>query len=194
MAEMDLTLTVAKHVEEMRKAGGPPTEEALNRLTAQIAMGFGSKKEEVAILRLSPDGRFLHFVFPIKLSKIGAIPVTTTHSLATKNIRDKKGEIVNNFSVYKHPTVFEAVDLSEQAKAEPIQKIVSAPMMVEGKVVGVIQVSHKGTGGTALGPDFTQSNLAELLTVGSIIGKYLDALPYEAPKPAKPAHPPAKPA
>jgi GAF domain-containing protein len=191
MADMDLTLSVAKQVEEMRKAGGLPSDDALNRLAAQIGSGFSARKDEVAILRLSPDGRMLHFLFPLKLAKIGAIPVTTTHSLATKNIRDRKGEIVNNFSVYKHPTVFEAVDLTEQAKAEPIQKIVSAPMIVDGKVVGVIQVSHKGTAGSALGPDFTPRDLAELMAVGSILGKFLATLPYTAPAPAKP---PAKPA
>jgi GAF domain-containing protein len=187
MAEMDLSLTVAKHVDEMRKAGGPPSDEALNRLAAQIAMAFGAKKDEVAILRLSPDGKMLSFLFPTKLVKIGAIPLSTTHSLATKTIRDRRGEIVNNFAIYKHPTVFEAVDLSEKEKAEPIQKIISAPMIAEGKVVGVIQVSRKGTPGAVIGPDFTPQDLAELTTVGSIMGKHLAALNPAAPGAPKPA-------
>jgi hypothetical protein len=182
MVEIDLTLTVAKHVEEMRKAGGLPSEEALGKLAGQIAQAFGAKKDEVAILRLSPDGKMLSFVFPLKLAKIGAIPLTTAHSLAAKTIRDRKGEIVNNFSVYKHPTVFEAVDLSEQEKASPIQKIVSAPMLTEGKVVGVIQISRKGRGGDVIGPDFTPRDLTEITTVGSILGKYLSSLPEVPPK------------
>ena len=192
MADMDLSLTVAKHVEEMRKAGGQPSDEALNRLAAQIALHFGAKKDEVAILRLAPDGKTLKFVFPIKLQKIGAIPLTTAHSLAAKNIRDKRGEIVNNFSVYKHPTVFEAVDLSAEEKASPIQKIMSAPMVSDGIVVGVIQISRKGRGGDVLGPDFTQHDLAELSTVGAILGKYLATLPFVTTPPGKPAAPPAK--
>lgn len=192
MAEMDLSLTVAKHVEEMRKAGGPPSDEALNRLAAQIALAFGAKKDEVAVLRLSPDSRMLRFVLPLKLSKIGAIPLTTAHSLAAKTMRDKRGEIVNNFSVYKHPTVFEAVDLSEQEKAAPIQKIVSAPMIADGNVVGVIQISRKGRAGDVIGPDFTSRDLAELSTVGTILGKYLSSLPFAAPAAAKPPAPSAK--
>lgn len=194
MADMDLTLTVAKHVEEMRKAGGQPSDEALNRLAGQIAAAFGAKKDEVAILRLSSDGKMLSFVFPIKLAKIGAIPLTTAHSLAAKTIRDKRGEIVNNFAVYKHPTVFEAVDLSEQEKAAPIQKIVSAPMITDGKVVGVIQVSRKGRAGDVIGPDFTPRDLSELSTVGSILGKYLSTLPFAAPAAPKHPSPPAPPA
>ncbi len=181
MAEMDLSLSVAKLVEEMRKAGGLPSEESLIQLARTIALAFKARKEEVAILRLSSDGRMLGFVFPVKLAKIGAIPLTTAHSLATKNIRDKRGEIVNNFSTYRHPTVFEAVDLSAEEKAAPIQKIVSAPMIADGKVAGVIQISRKGRGNDPLGPDFTPQDLAELIAVGSILGRYLATLPAMTP-------------
>jgi hypothetical protein len=168
---------VAKLVDEMRKLGTPPSDQDLNRLAAQISNGFKAKKEEVAILRLSGDARMLSFLFPIRLSVVGAIPLTTTHSLAAKTIRDKRGEIVNNFPTYKHPTVFEAVDLSDQEKAVPIQKIMSSPMIVEGKVVGVIQISRKARPGEPVGPDFTQADMAQLATVGSILGKYLSDLP-----------------
>jgi len=177
MAEIDLILIVAKLVDEMRKTGMPPTEEDLNRLAAQVSNGFKAKKEEVAILRISADARMLSFLFPIKLSVVGSIPLTTTHSLAAKTIRDKRGEIVNNFPTYKHPTVFEAVDLSDQEKAVPIQKIMSSPMIVEGKVVGVIQISRKARPGESVGPDFTPADLAQLATVGSILGKYLAEIP-----------------
>ena len=183
MAEFNLALVVAKLVDEMRKAGTPPTGQDLNRLAAQISNGFKVKKEEVAILRLSPDENMLSFLFPIKLSVIGAIPITTTHSLAAKTIRDKRGEIVNNFSTYKHPTVFEAVDLSAEEKAVPIQKIMSSPMIVDQKVVGVIQVSRKARVGDPVGPDFTHAELAELTTVGGILGKFLAELPAPASMP-----------
>src|SRR5271157_2295729 len=177
MAEKDLVLTIAKLVDEMRKGGTLPTEQDLNRLAAQVSNGFKARKGEVALLCLSADARTLSFLFPIKLSKIGAIPMTTTHSLAAKTIREKRGDIVNNFASYKHPTVFEAVDLSDQEKAVPIQKIMSSPMIVEGKVVGVIQISRKAWPGEPVGPDFTQADLAQLATLGSILGKFLSELP-----------------
>ncbi len=190
MADIDLSLTVAKLVEEMRKVGGYPNEESLNRLAAQMTPPFRAKKDEVAILRLSPDGKMISFVYPVKLMRVGAIPITSSSSLAAKTIRDKRGEIVNNFSVYKHPTVFEAVDLSAEEKASPIQKIISAPMIVDGKVVGVIQISHKAKPGDPVGPDFTPHDLAELTTAGTILGKYLVTLPPPPP----PSHHPAPPA
>jgi len=187
MAEMDLSLAVAKHVEEMRKAEGFPSDDALTKLAGQIGNAFGARKDEVAVLRLSPDGRMLRFLYPVKLQKIGEIPLSSAHSLAAKTIRDKRGEIVNNFSVYKHPTVFEAVDLSAEEKASPIQKIMSVPMVTEGKVVGVIQISRKGRGGDQIGPDFTPKDVSELTAVGSILGKYTATLPFVPPKTT--AHP-----
>ena len=181
MAEMDLSLSVAKLVEEMRKAGGFPGDEDLKKLAVQIGKAFGARKDEVAVLRLSPEGKALRFLYPVKLQRIGEIPLTTTHSLAAKTIRDKRAEIVNNFAVYKHPTVFESVDLSAEEKANPIQKIMSVPMVTEGKVVGVIQISRKGFPGDQLGADFTAKDVAELGAVGSILGKYSTELPFEPP-------------
>jgi hypothetical protein len=187
MSDIDLVLVIARLVDEMRKTGAHPSDQDWNRLAAQISNGFKAKKEEVAILRLSADAKVLSFVFPIKLAQVGAIPLTTTHSLAAKTIRDKRGEIVNNFPTYKHPTVFEAVDLSESEKAVPIQKIMSAPMVVDGNIVGVIQISRKARPGEPVGPDFTPADIAQLSTVGSILGKYLAEMP--APAIAKPKVP-----
>ena len=187
MPEIDLALEIAKLVDEMRKAGSTPTEEDWNLLASQISNGFAARREEVAILRVSADAKVLNFVFPIKLSLIGAIPLNVTYSLATKTIREKHGEIVNNFPAYKHPTVFEAVDLSGEEKAFPIQKIISSPMIVEGKVVGVIQVSRKARPGEPVGPDFTHEELAQLATVGSILGKLLSELPAPSTIHTKPS-------
>jgi len=177
MAQTDVSLAVSKLIEEFRKAGAPPAEQDFNRLAAQISNGFKAKKDEVAILRLSPDGKVLNFLFPIRLAVVGAIPVTTEHSLAAKTIRQKQGELVNDFAAYKHPTVFEAIKLSEQEKATPIQKIMSSPMIVDGNVMGVIQISRKGYPGEKVGPDFTPADLDKLGTVGTILGKFLAAFP-----------------
>lgn len=188
MADLDLSLSVAKQIQEIQKAGGQLTEEALKELARPITAAFRAKKDELSILRLSTDGKVLHFLYPLRLSKIGAIPLSLTHSLAAKTVREKRGDIVNNFTGYKHPTVFEAVNLSEEERATPIQKIMSAPMIVDGKVVGVIQVSRKARPGEPSGPDFTAANLAELSSVATILGKFLASIPPPAPPP-KPANP-----
>lgn len=175
MSEIDLTLHVVKLSEEIRKAGGWPDDNVLVRLANGIASAFGVKKDEVAILYLSPD-EMLRFVYPVKFSKLGAIPVTSGRSLAVKTIKEKRGDVVNNFSVYKHPTVFESIDPSTESKATPIQKIMSVPMVSDGKVAGVIQVSRKGRAGEAIGPDFTPKDLADLTTAGGILGKLFNSI------------------
>ena len=183
----DPILAVAKTIEELRNTGGTPSDQEWSRLAIKISNGFNARKEEVAILRLSPDAKMLAFVFPIKLALVGAIPLTTTHSLAAKTIREKRGEFVNNFASYKHATVFEAVDLSDDEKAVPIQKIMSSPMMVDGKVVGVIQISRKARQGDPAGPDFTHADLTQLSSIGSVLGKYISELPASPltrPKPS----------
>ncbi len=187
MAEKDIMAAVAKLVEGMRKAGTPPTGQEWNRLGAQMSNAFNAKKEELAILRLSADGQVLNFLFPLRLSVVGAIPITTVHSLAAKTIREKRGDIVNNFASYKHPTIFEAVNLSEEERAAPIQKIMSSPMIVDGKLVGVIQISRKAHSGEPVGPDFTPADLARLGSMGAILGKFLAEIPTPAFSP--PSHP-----
>ena len=52
---------IAKLVDEMRKAGTPPTEQDWNRLAAQISNGFKARREEVAILRVSADATDVEF-------------------------------------------------------------------------------------------------------------------------------------
>lgn len=177
MAEIDLVLSVARLVDELRKKGAAPTDEDWDRLATVVSSGFNTRKDEVAILRVSADGKMLSFLLPVKLAIIGLIPLSAAHSLAVKNIRERRGEIVNNFPAYKHPTVFEAVDLSPKEKAVPIQKIMSSPMIMGGKVVGVIQISRKARPGDPVGPDFTPAELGQLATAGSVIGKYISELP-----------------
>ena len=69
--------------------------------------------------------------------------MTSTHSLAARTAREKRAEVINHFSVIPHSSVFEAVPIAENQPGEAIQKIMSAPLIVDKKVVGVIQISRK---------------------------------------------------
>ena len=89
MASHDLSLQLVRLLEQMRRADGVPSPEALNQLAATIGSAFKAKLDEVAILRLSSDG-MLSFLTPVRLSKLGAIPITSSHSLAAKTIREMR--------------------------------------------------------------------------------------------------------
>src|SRR3990172_4663788 len=103
------TAEIARLVDEITRSGKGLSEEAIARITQQLAKLFSVKLDEIAIFHLSENGAILHFVYPFKLQKVGSIPMTTTNSLAVRTAREKRPEMVNNFPTQKHPTVFEAV-------------------------------------------------------------------------------------
>lgn len=141
----------------------------LSRAVDLISKNFALQRHEVAIFAMTPDERFLRFVVPEKLKEVGQIPLTSTNSLAVRTARDKRSEIINHFSVVPHVSVFEAVPLNEEERGDPIQKIMSAPVTFERKVIGVIQVSRKGKTAADAGPDFTQAELRELKTIADAL-------------------------
>ncbi|MFQ5816614.1 MAG: GAF domain-containing protein [Terriglobia bacterium] len=140
------------------------------KIATAIAKGFKVSVGEVAILELGRGGRHLHFLVPEKLAKVGSVPMTSTNALAVRTVRERRPEIINNFPATKHPTVFEGVPVGEKA-AEPIQKIVSVPILLEGKAVGVIQVSRKGKTPGATGVNFTPKDLQDLVQTAAALSK-----------------------
>ena len=167
----DLVPELTKVVDELAKLAEVEAAQ-IATLTQQIGKGFGVKPDEVAVLALAGGDKFLRFVVPEKLQKVGDIPLTSTNSLAVRTARDRRPEVINNFSTARHPTVFEAVPLGAQ-RGDPIQKIMSAPINADNKVIGVIQVSRKGKVVTAAGPDFTPKDLGDLVAVANLVGRCL---------------------
>jgi len=167
---------IRRMVEELTKQGGPIQLSAFVKIAAQISKAFDVKLEEVAILALTDQDRFLRFLVPEKLQEIGKIPMTSTTALAVRTIRDKRPETINNFPAARHHSVFEAVPLGDE-RGEPIQKMMSAPILVENKVVGAIQVSRKAKSFATAGPDFTAAELKELIAVSNLLGPCLKLCP-----------------
>src|ERR1700735_4835028 len=144
----DLKKWVAEVVRQ--SAGGEFV--GLNRIVDLISKIFAVQAHEVAILTMTPDDRFLRFVVPEKLQQVGQIPLTSTNSLASRTVREKRPEVINHFAVVPHSSVFEAVPITEDERGEAIQKIMSAPILQERKVAAVIQISRKGKTAADAGP------------------------------------------
>src|SRR5215472_11114104 len=136
----------------------------LAALAEKIAKNLAVKADEVAILGVSTRWRHLHFLVPQALKNVGFIPLTSNSALAAKTVRESRPEINNNFSAVRHATVFEGVK-APTTTGETIQKIVSAPILNAGKVVGVIQISRKGESATNAGVDFTSDDLGKVLAI-----------------------------
>jgi hypothetical protein len=158
-----------KWAAELARRSGEGNEIGLNRAVELISRTFAVRTHEVAIFALTPDDRFLQFLTPDRLREVGQIPTTSTHSLAARTVREKRAEVINHFSVIPHSSVFEAVPVADNQPGEAIQKIMSAPIIVDKKVVGVIQISRKAGAVADAGPDFTHQQLRELKTIAEAL-------------------------
>ena len=70
-------------------------------------------------------------------------------------------------------------ECGSHSTGEPIQKIISAPILFEGKVVGVMQVSRKGGNLASSGPDFTAEELGRVLAICKPLGKLVSHMAGE---------------
>jgi hypothetical protein len=146
---------------------------AWSSVAERIAKSLGVRADEVGILGLSAKWRHLHFLAPEALKNVGFIPLTSNSALAARTVRESRPEIDNNFSAARHATVFEGVKTAGGEPGDAIQKIISAPVLAGGKVIGVIQISRKGSNSATAGPDFTPADLGKVLALSKPLGKLL---------------------
>jgi GAF domain-containing protein len=158
-----------KWVGELARRNNEGEVVRLTRAVELISKDFGVRSHEVAILALTPDERSLRFLAPDSLRAVGQIPLSSTNSLAARTVREKRPEIINHFAVVPHASVFEGVPIAEDLRGDPIQKIMSAPIILGNQVIGVVQVSRKGKSLAEAGPDFTHPQLRELRTISETL-------------------------
>ena len=179
---MSTTLNLVSEMERIANTLG--TEEggamliSLSTVAEKIARNLGVKNDEVAILAVSTRWRHLHFLVPEALKNVGFIPLSSNSALAARTARDSRPEIENNFAAARHATVFESIKIGDGASGT-IQKMISAPILLDGKVIGVIQVSRKGANPHSAGPDFSADDLGKILAFCKPLGKFLRHLAGE---------------
>jgi GAF domain-containing protein len=165
----DQVSDLKKWVAELARQSDEAESARLTRAVALISKHFGVRPHEVAIFGLTSDERSLRFLAPNNLRTVGQIPLSSANSLAVRTLRDKRPEMVNHFSVVPHTSVFEAVPISDEQRGEPIQKIMSSPIVLGSRAVGVVQVSRKGREAEDAGPDFTTPQLRDLKTISDAL-------------------------
>ena len=159
-------------VSTIESGGVAPDSDSLAKVATILAKLFGVDADEVAILKLVPKFNSLKFVIPEKFTPVGTIPLTSTTALASRTARDRKPELLNNFSSARHANVFEAVPLGRDP-SELIQKIMSAPILDGTRVHGVVQISRKGVSLARAGADFTQKDLRTLASLSPTLDRFL---------------------
>jgi hypothetical protein len=145
----------------------------------RIAKNLGVRPNEVAIMAVSLRWKHLYFLAPAELKNVGFVPLSSNSALAARTARENKAEIVNNFAAVRHASVFEGVKIGSQS-AEAIQKIISAPIQLDGRVLGILQVSRKGASAMSAGADFTAGELEKVLALCKPLGKLLAHIAAES--------------
>src|ERR1700722_1344854 len=166
------TAELGSLVDTLEGNGATPDSDSLDHVARMLAKLFGVDTDEVAILKLVPKYKSLKFVIPSKLTPVGTIPLTSTTALAARTARERKAEVVNNFSTARHANVFEAVPLGRDPN-ELIQKIMSAPILDGTRVHGVVQISRKARSLSQAGADFTQKDLRTLVALSPTLDRFL---------------------
>ena len=158
-------------LDQMEKQAEPPHPEALDSVSGAIAKLFCVQPDEVAVLELHLASKALRFVLPEKLRVVGSIPLTSSVALAARTVRERRSDVLNNFAQSRHASVFEGVPLG-RAQSVCIQKLMSAPILKEGKVLGVAQISRKGES-LECGPDFKPTDLKTLQGLNDLLARFL---------------------
>ena len=141
-------------------------------ICASVAALFKVRKTEVALLEVT--GNVLKFLYPAELTKVGAIPLSSS-AVAARTARTRKSDLFNTFTRVKHSSVFEVVKLGETSTdAEVIQKLMTVPILgTENQVIGVLQVSRKAYSPAKVGEDFTTDDLHSLESVAVSVAKLM---------------------
>ncbi len=127
------------------------------RVVKYVSGAFGTKADEVAVLLLTEDRKHLRFAAPRRFADLGTIPITKRDSIAVSIFHRKQGEAINNVPMVRHVSFFESVKLRD--RVAPIQKMISVPILLEGEVVGVAQISRKGESPAEAGADFSPADV-----------------------------------
>jgi len=157
-----------------RESGRDPKEfflELAELVARGAAESLGRQVDEIGILILGTDGKYLRFAAPRQLCDLGTIPTTKRDSIAIGVFNRKVAEANNNVPLARHVAFFESVKVSE--KVLPIMKMVTVPIMVDGQVIGIAQVSKKGDNLMEAGPDFSQSDVRKAVEFFESKGGFL---------------------
>jgi hypothetical protein len=159
-------------VEQLEKQPKPFPPDSLSKVAEAIAGIFRVQTDEVAVMAVVPQAKLLRFILPAQLREVGTIPLTSTSALAARTARERRADIVNNFASSRHASVFEGVPLGRR-QGDAIQKMMSAPIVLENKLIGVVQISRKGSTTIESGPDFSQTDLKELQSLTPLLSRFL---------------------
>lgn len=144
----------------------------LETAAGEIATFFGVQTHEVAYFQLDANGRNATFRWPPQSGLTLDVPIKSHgSSLLCTTAREERGFINNAFATTPHLHMFEHA-LAEREQRVPIQKIISAPIVKDGTVRGIVQVCRKGKSVADAGADFSETDLRNLEQINTVLARF----------------------
>ena len=149
-------------------------QERLELSALALQQAFKVAEDEVAFLKLDSETEMLSFLWPVRLSGSGSIPLNSLDALAATTVQENKPQLDNDFFLKRHASVFEQIRLGlakgkAPRKSKPIQKIMSVPLVNSDTTIGAVQVCRKADEASQAGPDFSVSELEALSAIAKVI-------------------------
>lgn len=144
-----------------------------------ITKAFKTRENELAIFGVDPERQEFRFLWPLRLTSAGKIPMTLRDSLLARTAAEMKPLLNNRFTSLRHAGIFETIPLdkaiagAEKKPAAPIQKIMSVPVIEGATLLGVMQLSRKGHDPQTAGPDFTPTELDAFARIASSSSRHI---------------------
>lgn len=151
----------------------------ISLLGSALQKTFKTKDDELAIFALDQEHQEFRFIWPPNLATSGTIPTNLSGSLLAQTANEKKPLLNNRFAGTRHASIFEMIPVAvpgspkEKRTAQPIQKIMSVPIIDQDTLRGVLQLSRKGVDQPSAGPDFTSLELEALAAIATAAARHI---------------------
>ena len=142
--------------------------ERLSLASKMLCKAYKVTPDDIAIFTFDTERQELRFSWPEKLKSSGSIPLNAKNSMVARTLREKKAYLDNRFSRSAHGAIFEAF-----SGGNPIQKIISVPLLNNNAEKGVIQISRKGAETKDAGADFSKGELNALQKMAEVIVRHI---------------------
>ncbi len=137
----------------------------------EIGSFFGVHAHEIGLFRVDEERKNIEFCWPPSMADVSHIPLNAFNSLVAKTALERQGYIDNSFAHSRHLFILEHF-LANKDERIPIQKVMSVPIIIADKVVGVVQVVRKGETLAVAGADFSKDDLIALEQIVVILGQH----------------------
>ncbi len=127
-----------------------------SELEIQLARDLNTQEGSLFVLVNDENNNILEFVYPTKLR--GNLVPVNSKSLVGKAVVTKKSSIVNDLKKEKNVVV---LDWLLRMGMEPVQKVITYPLMLGERIVAALMVVRRGDALTQA-PDFSQEDIERL--------------------------------